>query len=149
MPSKPKPTASNRVKPTSSAAKVRMADNKMTKAANAKAPRNPRGQQGYGMDTSKGSVTVRSGPNSNPDSTSGRMSTGVYAVASGKKAANSLLKTAMNSKAAGLKGMGKKKLVAKQNDSGDFGVYNSKPTTIRYREYESKNQPKVTVKKKK
>jgi hypothetical protein len=127
-----------------------MADAKMTKSSNAKASRYPRGQQGYGMDTSKGSVYVQNSKAGTDDNArGGRMSTGVYAVASGKKAANSLVKTAMNSKAAGLKGMGKKKLVVKQNDSGDFGVYNSKPTTIRYREYESKKQPKVTLKKKK
>jgi hypothetical protein len=144
-----KKSTSNRVKPVSSAAKVRMADTKATKAAAAKAPRYPRGQQGWGMNTSKGSVSVvNSYAGTDDDNRGGRMSTGVYAEASGKKAANSLVKTAMNSKAAGLKGMGKKKLVVKQNDSGDFGSYNSKPTTVRYREYESKKQPKVTVKKK-
>jgi hypothetical protein len=51
-----KKSTSNRVKPTSSAAKVRMADTKMTKAANAKAPRYPQGQQGYGMSNSKASI---------------------------------------------------------------------------------------------
>ena len=53
-----KKSTSNRVKPVSSAAKVRMADAKATKAAAAKAPRYPRGQQGYGMSTSKGSVST-------------------------------------------------------------------------------------------
>ena len=49
MPSSPKPVK----KSMSSAAKVRMADEKMTKAANAKAPRYPRGQQGSNMGKTK------------------------------------------------------------------------------------------------
>jgi hypothetical protein len=111
MPSKPKPTASNRVKPVSSAAKVRMADTKMTKAANAKAPRNPRGQQGYGMSTSKGSVMTlnsKRGTKLSSESAEG------LSRKKGKDIRANLMQTAMNSNASGLKG---KKLVIKRNDN--------------------------------
>ena len=128
MPSKPKPLAKKPVASKSSAAKVRMADEKATKAANAKAPRYPRGMQGYGMDTSKGgvSVTKRGG------------STVVVAAGSGKKTANSLVKSAVKSKAAGVRG----KMTSRETDFGDFGSYNKLPTSIEYRKYQSKSSPK-------
>jgi hypothetical protein len=145
-----KKSTSNRVKPVSSAAKVRMADTKATKAAAAKAPRYPRGQQGYGMDTSKGFVAVqnsKAGTDDNPRG--GRMSTGVYASGTNKKVASSLTKTAMNAKSSGLKSMGKKKLIVKQSGFDapqNYGV-KGKPTYTQYREYESAKQPKVKKRK--
>ena len=100
-PVKKSASTSNRVKPVSSAAKVRMADEKATKAAAAKAPRYPRGMQGYGMDTSKGNVYT-SGSKSIP---SNRLSgTYVTVIAKNKNDARSLLKTTVNSKSAGVKG---------------------------------------------
>ena len=110
----------------SSAAKVRMADAKMTKASNAKAPRNPRGQQGYGMETSKGGVSVQ---------TKGT-TTRITAAGSGKKTANSLVNSAVKSKSAGVRG----KMTKKETDFGDFGSYNKKPTSIEYREYTTKKR---------
>lgn len=134
-----KKSTSNRVKPVSSAAKVRMADAKMTKAANAKAIRNPRGQQGWGMDTSKGYVYVKRGPLSNPDDPSGRMTTtvraGAYKVS--KKDANSLMKSALKSKAAGVTGKTNYKYAGEE----EYGRYGNT------RELSAKKQPKVTVKK--
>ena len=89
-PVKKSASTSNRVKPVSSAAKVRMADEKATKAANSKAPRYPRGMQGYGMDTSKGGVVVFK---------TGRGTvTNVISSGLGKKTANSLVKSAVKSK---------------------------------------------------
>jgi hypothetical protein len=129
MPSKPKPTASNRVKPTSSAAKVRMADEKATKSANAKATRYPRGQQGYGMDTSKGGVMVTKMQNSR---------IGVTSSGLGKKTANSLVNSAVKSKAAGVRG----KMTKRETDFGDFGQYSTLPASMEYREYKSKPSPK-------
>ena len=134
-----KDTARSKGQAASSAAKVRMADTKATKAANAKAPRYPRGQQGYGMDTSKGYVYVTRGPLSNPDDPSGKMTTTVRAVANttSKKNANSLMKAALKSKAAGVTG----KTHYKSNGETEYGNYAS------HRELSAKKQPKVTVKK--
>jgi hypothetical protein len=135
-----KKSTSNRVKPVSSAAKVRMADTKATKAAAAKAPRYPRGQQGWGMDTSKGYVYVTRGPLSNPDDPSGKMTTTVRAAANtvNKKNANSLMKAALKSKAAGVTG----KTNYKYSGEEEYGQYGNT------RELSAKKQPKVTVKKK-
>lgn len=110
------------------ATNVRVADNKATKAANAKAPRYPRGMQGYGMDTSKGGVSV----------TKRGDSTIVVAAGSGKKTANSLVKSAVKSKAAGVRG----KMTSRETDFGDFGSFNKLPTSIEYRKYQSKSSPK-------
>lgn len=107
-PVKKSASTSNRVKPVSSAAKVRMADEKMTKAANAKAPRYPRGMEGYGMNTSKGSVIVDPSVYKNPQT--GRAfpgyptTTDVYARGKNKKVVDSLIKSTMKSKAAGVTG---------------------------------------------
>jgi len=143
-----KKSTSNRVKPTSSAAKVRMADTKATKAAAAKAPRYPRGQQGYGMETSKGGVYVTRGragddvPGGNYDNPQyGRQSTFVEVDAKNKYA-KSLLKAATNSKSAGIKSDKTRKLI----DSNTQKSYDGK-NTFMYREYSAK-QPKVTLKKK-
>ena len=144
-----KKSTSNRVKPTSSAAKVRMADTKATKAANAKAPRSPRGQQGFGMDTSKGSITVsrgRSGddtPGGNYDNPQGgRQGTFVFVEGATKKEANRLMKIAMNSKSAGIKSAGKQKLVAKQKNTTDWAESYGRPQTSEYREYQKKTTKK-------
>ena len=113
-----KPVKSNRVKPTSSAAKVRMADDKATKAANAKAPRYPRGTQGYGMSTSKGSAKVVSNPSFGPNA----KEVNVYGKGAGKKSlqnARGIMKTVKNSNASGLKGT-KKILKADQGYNMDL-----------------------------
>jgi hypothetical protein len=120
-----------------------MADTKATKAAAAKAPRYPRGQQGFGMNTSTGntstgSVTVRRGrsgddtPGGNYDNPQGgRQGTFVFVEGATKKEVDRLMKTAMKSKSAGIKSDGKQKLVAKQK-------YNSPIwTSSEYREYQS------------
>jgi hypothetical protein len=111
MPNKPKPLAKKPIPPRSSAAKVRMADEKATKSANAKAPRNPRGQQGYGMSTSKGSVmTLNSKKGTKLSSESVEGINGQK----GRRLRAELMQTAMNSNASGLKG---KKLVIKRNNN--------------------------------
>ena len=138
-----KKSTSNRVKPVSSAAKVRMADTKATKAANAKAPRNPRGQQGYGMDTSKGSVRVMKGTQPADRGVGGRMGTAVYAEGKTKKAASSLLKSALKSKAAGVSG----KKIIDVSGYTDWAEGYSRPSYEKTREYESKTQPSVKKKK--
>ena len=144
-----KKSTSNRVKPTSSAAKVRMADAKMTKAANAKAPRYPRGQQGWGMDTSKGGVYVYRGragddyPGGNYDNPQGGRQSTFVGVTAKNKNAKSLLKAATNSKSAGIKSDKTRKLIDKNTQKSFDGK-----NTYMYREYAAK-QPKVTVKKKK
>lgn len=136
---------SNRVKPTSSAAKVRMADTKATKAAAAKAPRYPRGMQGYGMSTSKGSVESRRINLDYPDKPmGGKMGTYVWVEGATKKEANKLMKTALKSKAAGISG----KQIVKQNDYTDYAEGYNRPSSSQYREYQDNKQPKVTVKKK-
>ena len=104
MASMKKPSTSNRVKPVSSAAKVRMADTKATKAANAKAPRYPQGLQGYGMDTSKGSVQVRNFGAVKGASKQRGPSQTVSSIGETKKIANDLAKTVKKSKAAGITG---------------------------------------------
>jgi hypothetical protein len=142
-----KDNARSKSQAASSAAKVRMADTKATKAAAAKAPRYPRGQQSWGMETSKGGAYVsrgRSGddyPGGNYDNPQGGRQ-GTFVVVDAKnKNAKSLLKTAMNSKAANVKSGTKNKLVDKNTQKS----YDGKNTYM-YREYAAK-QPKVTVKK--
>jgi hypothetical protein len=129
-PVKKSASTSNRVKPVSSAAKVRMADEKMTKAANAKAPRYPRGMQGYGMDTSRGGVVVFK---------TGRGTvTNVISSGLGKKTANSLVKSAVKSKSAGVRG----RMTKRETDFGDFGSYSKETSSMESREYKSKSSPK-------
>ena len=130
MPSKSKPLPKKPIPPRSSAAKVRMADEKATKAANAKAPRYPRGLQGYGMDTSKGGVVVFK---------TGRGTvTNVISSGIGKKTANSLVKSAVKSKSAGVRG----RMTKRETDFGDFGSYSKETASMESREYKSKSSPK-------
>jgi hypothetical protein len=115
---------------TSSAAKVRMADAKMTKAANAKAPRNPRGQQGYGMNTSKGSVRVEKQlVGIDEDSRGGFPGTSVFVKANSKKSRDSLMKTTLKSKSAQVPSRKAREVNMKQNDKSytGYGEY-SKPS---------------------
>lgn len=136
-----KDNARSKSQAASSSAKVRMADTKATKAAAAKAPRYPRGMQGYGMNTSKGTVYT-SGAKSIPFNPSS--GTYVTVIAKNKNDARSLLKTTVNSKSAGVKD----KKVNKNNYFGNEGKYmNSKGGGYDIgKQFVSKTQPSVKKK---
>jgi hypothetical protein len=134
-PVKKSASTSNRVKPVSSAAKVRMADTKATKAANAKAPRYPRGMQGYGMSTSKGDARVFStGLGMNKSGVTEVQSFGKGTPKQALKNARGIMKTVSNSKASGLKG-------TKRIIKGDMGYDGSRDQRFIY-EYRTKAKKK-------